>query len=63
MQMLTFPESPRQARSFFSVLDEDSRTPTSPGHTAGALLPKSGLPLMNIFAELHAVPAWELMFS
>lgn len=63
MLMLNFPESPGQAPSLFSVLDEDSRTPASPGHTAGALLPKSGLPLMNISAELHAAPAWELVFS
>lgn len=57
--MLNFPETPRQARSFFSTLDEDSKTPPSPGDTAGALLLKSGLPSMNSFAELHAALAWE----
>lgn len=64
MQMLTlnFPETPRQARSLFSTLDEDSKTPPSPGHTAGALLLKSGLPSMNSFAELQVALAWEQKF-
>lgn len=63
MLMLNFPESPRQARLLFSVLDENFKSPTSPGHKARTLLLKSGLPLMNSFAELHAALAWELVFS
>jgi len=65
MRMLTlnFPESPRQARSLFSVLDEDSETPASPGLAVGALLLKPGLPPTDSFAELHAALAWELVFS
>lgn len=61
--MVNFPESLRQAWSLFSILNEDSRTPPSPGHTAGALLLKSGLSLTNSFAELDTALAWELVFS
>lgn len=61
--MVNFPESPRQAQSLFSILNEDSRIPPSPGYTAGALPLKLGLSLMNSFAELDTALAWELVFS
>lgn len=60
---MNFPESPRQAQSLFGVHDEDSKTPPSPGHTVAALPLKSGLPLTNSFANLHAALAWELVFG
>lgn len=45
--MLNFPESSRLMWSFFSILDEDSKTPPSAEYTTGILLMKLELPLMK----------------